>query len=60
MIKSKRLSWVCNLARIQEGMCSFKILTDSSAAKGRLGRLRGRWEEKMKRDPNYICVSMRK
>ena len=44
MIKSKRLRWAGNVARMEEGRSAFKILTGKLAGKGKLGRRR--WEDK--------------
>ena len=45
MIKSIRLKWVEHVARKEEGMSAFKILTGKPTGKRPLGRLMHRWED---------------
>ena len=45
MIKSRRLSWAGNVARMEEGRSAFKILTGKPTGKRPLGRPRRRWED---------------
>ena len=45
VIKSKRLKWTDNVARMEQGRSSFKILTGTSAGKKPLGRIRLRWRK---------------
>ena len=42
VIKSRRLRWAGHVARMEEGMTDFKILTDTPAGKRPLGRTRRR------------------
>ena len=42
VIKSRRLGWAGNVARMEEGWSAFKILTDKYAGRRPLGRLRRR------------------
>ena len=44
MIKSRRLRWAGNVARMEEGKNAFKILTGKPTGKRPLGRPRRRWE----------------
>ena len=54
MIKSKRLRWAGNVARM-EGRSAFKILT----GKRPLGRPRLRWEDSVRLDLKEICINTR-
>ena len=46
MIKSRRLIWAGNVARMEEGRSVFKILTGTPTGK----RPRRRWEDNIRRD----------
>jgi hypothetical protein len=48
VIKSRRLRWAGNVARIQEGKRAFKILTGKPTGKRPLGRPRRRWEDNIR------------
>ena len=50
MIKSRRLRWAGHVARMEEDMSAFKILTGSPAGKIPLGRSRRRWEDNIRMD----------
>ena len=52
MIKSRRLRWAGNVARMEESRSAFKILTGKPTGKRPLGRPRRRWE-----DLEEICVN---
>ena len=43
MIKSRRLRWAGQVARMEEGRSPFKILTGTPAGKRLLGSPRRRW-----------------
>ena len=45
VIKSTRLRWAGNVARMEEGRSAFKVLTDKPTGKRPLGRPRCRWED---------------
>ena len=45
MIKSRRLIWAGNVARMDESRSAFKILTGKPTRKRPLGRPRHRWED---------------
>jgi hypothetical protein len=45
VIKSRRLRWAANVARMEAGRSAFKILTGTPTGKGTLGRPRRRWED---------------
>ena len=47
MIKSRKLSWAGQVAKMEEGRCAFKILTGTLTGK-RLLRPRCRWEESIR------------
>ena len=44
VFKSRRLIWAGHVARMEEGMLAFKILTGKPKGKRPLGRTRRRWE----------------
>ena len=48
VIKSRRLRWAGNVARMEEGRSAFKILTGTPPGKRPLGRPRRRWEENIR------------
>ena len=48
MIKSRRVRWTGHVARMEESISAFKILTDTAAGKRPLGRPRRRWEDNIK------------
>ena len=54
VIKSRRLKWAGNIARIEEGRSGFKILTGKPSGM----RPRRRWEDNIRMDLEEI-VSMR-
>ena len=45
VIKSRRLRWAGNVARMEEGRSGFNILTDTPTGKRPLGRPKRRWED---------------
>ena len=59
VIKSRRLRWAGNLARMEEGQSAFIVLTDKLTGKGPLGRPRHRWENNIKIDLKEINVNTR-
>ena len=50
VVKSRRLRWVGNIARIEEGRSAFKMLTGILTGKRPLGRPRRRWEDNIRMD----------
>ena len=50
VIKSKKLRRVRHVARMEEGMNAFKILTGKPTGKKPLGRPRRRWEDSITMD----------
>ena len=56
VIKSRRLRWAGNVARMEEGKSVFKILTSKPTGDILLGRPRHRWEDKIRTD---MCVNTR-
>jgi hypothetical protein len=50
MIKSRRLRWAGNVARMEEGVSGFNILTGKPTGKRPLGRPRRRWEDNIRTD----------
>ena len=59
MIKSRRLIWAGNVARMEEGRMSFKILTGKPTGKRPLGKPRRRWEDNIRIDLEEIGISTR-
>ena len=53
-IKSRRLRWADNIARMEEGRKTFKILTGKLAGERLLKRPRRRWEDNIKMDLKEI------
>ena len=54
MIKSRRLRWAEHVARIEEGMSAFKVLTGKPTGKRPLGRPRRRWVDNIRMDLEEI------
>ena len=50
VIKSKRLRWACDVARMEGGRSAFKMLTGKPTGKIPLGRPGHRWEDSIKMD----------
>ena len=48
VIKSRRLRWAGHVARMKEGMSSFKIVTGKPTGKIPSGRPRRRWEDNIR------------
>jgi len=48
VIKSGRLRWAGHVARMEEGMSAFKILTGPPKGKRLLGRPKRRWEDNIR------------
>ena len=59
IIKSRRLRWEGHVARMEETMCSFIILTGKPAEKRPLGRTRHRWEDNTRMYLKEIGVKTR-
>jgi hypothetical protein len=57
LIKSRRLSWTGHVARMEEGMSAFKILTGKPYVKRPLGRPRRRWEDNIIMDVEEISIN---
>jgi hypothetical protein len=54
MIKSRRMGWVGNVARMGEMRNVYKILIVRSEVKGLLGRPRRRWDGNIKLNVIYL------
>ena len=54
VIKSRRLRWAGNVARMEEGRSAFKVLTGKPTGRRPLGRPRRRWEGNIKTDLEEI------
>jgi hypothetical protein len=50
VIKSRKLRWAGHVARIEEGMSAFKILTAKRTGKRLFGRPRRKWEDNIRMD----------
>ena len=59
VIKTRRLRWAAHVPRMAEGRSAFKILTGKPIGKRPLGRLRHRWEDKIRMDLKEIGINMR-
>ena len=56
MIKSRRLRWAGNVARMEEGRSPFKLLIGVFTGKRPLGRPRRIWEDNIKMDLKEIDI----
>ena len=59
VIKSRRLRWVGNVARMEEVRSAFKILTGKPTGKRPLGRPRRRYEDNIRMDLEEIGITAR-
>jgi hypothetical protein len=59
MIKSRRLIWAGNVARMEEGRSAFKILTGTPKGNRPLRRPRRRWENNIRMDLKEIGINTR-
>ena len=57
MIKSRILKWVGHIARMEEDMSAFKMLTGKPTGKRPLGRPRRRWEDNIRMDLEEIGIN---
>ena len=57
VIKSRRLRWAGQLARMEEVRSAFKILTGKRTGKRPLGRPRRRWEDNIRMDLEEIGIN---
>ena len=57
VIKSRRLRWAGHVARMEEDIRAFKILTDKPTGKIPLRRPRRRWENNIRRDLEEIGIN---
>ena len=55
VIKSRRLRWAGNVARMEKGRSAFKILTGKPTRKRPLRRPRRRWEDNIRMDIKEIA-----
>ena len=58
MIKSRRLRWAGQVARMEEDRSAFKILTGKPTGKRPLGRPRRRWEDNIRMDLEEIGINV--
>jgi hypothetical protein len=54
MINSRSLRWAGHVARMEQGRSVFKILTGKPIGKRPLGRLRRRWDDRIRMDLEEI------
>ena len=54
MIKSRRLRWAGQLARMEEGRSAFKLITGKTTGKRSLGRPRRRLEDNVRMNVKEI------
>ena len=59
MIKSRRLGWAVYVARMEESMPAFKILTGTPTRRRPLGRTRHRWEDNIRMGLKEIDINTR-
>ena len=59
VIRCRRLRWAGHVARMEEGSSAFKIFTDKTPGKKRLGRPRRRWEDNIRIDLKEIGINTR-
>ena len=57
MNKSRRLRWAGNVARMEKGRSSLKILTGKPTGKRPLGRPRRKWEDNIRMDLEEIGIN---
>ena len=57
VIKSRRLRWAENVARLAESRSAFKMLSGKPTGKISLGRSRRRWEDNIRMDLEKIGVN---
>jgi hypothetical protein len=48
VVKSRKLKWAADVARMRVGKSPFKILTDKPSGKRPFGRARCRWEDNIR------------
>ena len=58
VIKSRRLRWAGQVARVEEGRSAFKILAGKPTGKRTLGRPRRRWEDNIRMNLEEICINV--
>jgi hypothetical protein len=57
VIKSRRLRWAGQVAKMEGGRSTFKMLTGKSTGKRLLGRPKRRWEDNMRMDLEKIGIN---
>ena len=60
MIKSRRLTWVSHVARMEAGRNAFKILTGTPTGKRLLRRPTCRWEDNIRIDLKELGINTKK
>ena len=54
-LKSRRLSWAGQLARMEQSRNAYRVLMGKPEGKRPLGRPRRRWEDNIKMDLREVC-----
>jgi hypothetical protein len=54
LTKSRRMWWAVHVARMGVKINIYRLLVGKSEGKRQLGRLRRRWEDNIKMDPNGV------
>ena len=57
VIKSRRLGWAGNVARMEESRSAFKMLTGKPTGKRHLGRPRCSWEDNIRMTLKEIGIN---
>ena len=57
LLDCTRLRWAGHIARMEEGMCAFRVLTGKITGKRPLGRPKLRWEDNIRMDLEEIGIS---
>ena len=57
VIKSRRLTWAGHIARMEDGVSAFQILTGKPTGRRPLGRPRRRWEDNIRMDLEEIDIN---
>ena len=58
-MKSRRMRWAGHVARMEDGMSAFKILTGKPTGKRPLRRPRRMWEDNIRMDIKEIGINTR-
>jgi hypothetical protein len=59
VLKSRKLKWAGDVARMEEGRSDFNILINKPTGRRPLGSRRSKWENNIRVDPNGIGIKTR-